>query len=152
MRERAEILCTTIEALFYYVRIIDKDQYYEGLSWEEILEEFSKMIKRASRSEYFSFKGPFSDITEKPFRSDTSVAFWSCEKDKIDFFIKATVSAKELNKEDGFSSLKGLKCTLLPKNGEELQDYVYFPINDLTSRIETFYKNILKKWISMMSK
>jgi hypothetical protein len=110
MRERAEILCVVIEALFYYIRTIDLDNFYQGESREEILENYQDAIEKAAKEVSFSFDGPFSDISTKAqVDPETETAFWICEKDTQKFSIRATVAPIELRAEDNIGGTTGLK-------------------------------------------
>lgn len=145
MRERAEVLCSVIEALFYYVRISDKSSYYESLSRDEIISAYEEALEKSSKDAQFSFEGPFSGTDKKDLDKDSSFAFWSCEKDTRKFFLKSTISPKKLYDEETLGGIRGLKFSILGKDDEPLQDYSYFSLEDLTSRVKSFYDNILKK-------
>ena len=147
LRERAEILCAVIEALFYYVRTIDKDKFYDGLSREEIIDEYKTAISDASKKESFSFDGPFGDNESKiALDSESRTAFWYCEKNMKKFFIQGTISPKELYAEENVGGTKGIKLSLsTTEDKNPPKDYSFFEKLDLANRIKSFYTNILKK-------
>ena len=146
LRERAEIICCVVEALFYYVRTIDKDNFYNGMSSSEIVEEYEKHVKKSSKEENFSFSGPYDDTEGQNSLTDESrTAFWRCEKDMKKFFIQATVNPKELYSEENVGGTTGLKFSLLIGDKTPMKEYAFFNIEELSNRIESFYKNILKK-------
>jgi hypothetical protein len=147
LRERAEILCCVIEALFYYIRTIDKDNYYQGMNSEEIVEEFETQIEKSSKEASFSFRGPFADNSGESDLSDTSTtAFWKCEKDMKVFYVQSTIQPKQLYNEENIGGTKGLKFSLtLPDDKTPEKNFSFFPIEDLTTRVKTFYEEKLKK-------
>lgn len=147
LRERAEVLCVVIEALFYYVRLIDKDNFYNGKTGEEIIEEYQECIDKAIKEQQFSVDGPFTDMKSKiPVSTDSETAYWECEKNMKKFFIRGTANLKKLQEEDNIGSLKGLKFSLLlPEQEDSVENYSHFNITELSNRIKSFYTNILKK-------
>lgn len=147
LRERAEVLCVAVEALFYYVRLIDTDNFYNGKTGEEIVEDYQECIDRAIKEQQFSADGPFTDMKSKiPLSSDSEKAYWECEKNMKKFFIRGTVNPKQLQGEDTVGGLKGLKfALLLPEKESSIEDYSHFDITELSNRIKSFYTNILKK-------
>jgi hypothetical protein len=71
------------------------------------------------------------------------VAFWRCEKNLKKFFIRATISPKELSSEENVGGTKGLKFSLLSPDDETPQkNYSFFEIGELSSRVSSFYKTI----------
>ena len=143
--ERAELYCIVIEALFYYIRLTDKDQFYEGKSTDELLKEYENLIQDASTDISFSFKGPFSDSSNEHHLEDDSLfAFWKCEKDKKEFYIRATVNTKELYSEKHIGGTEGIKFSLgLIGNNKPLKDFSFFDVKNLKSSIETLLKKFL---------
>ena len=147
MRERAEVLCVVIEALFYYMRTIDLDNFYQGESREEILENYQDAIEKAAKEISFSFEGPFSDISTKAqVDPETETAFWICEKDTRKFSIRATVSPIELRAEDNIGGTTGLKFSISKINEKSLEkDFNFFGLPELAARVKLFYTKVLKK-------
>ena len=147
LRDRAELLCVVIEALFYYVRSIDKDKFYNGMSSDEVLEKYEEEVDKASKEVSFSFEGPFSDIKTRAAIENTSEkAFWLCEKDQKKFIIKATISPAQLQSEDQIGSTSGLKFSIsIDSNDSEEKDFNFFGITELVSRVKLFNSKILKK-------
>ena len=147
LRERAEVLCVVIEALFYYVRLIDKDNFYNGKTGEELVEDYQECIDKAIKEQQFSAEGPFTDMKSKiPLSSDSERAYWECEKNMKKFFIRGTINPKQLQKEENIGGLKGLKFSLLlPEKENSVEDYSHFDVTELSNRIKSFYTNILKK-------
>jgi len=139
LRERAEILCGVIQALFYYIRTEDKENYYQGMNSEEILEEYEEAIEEASRG-LFSYRGPFSNSTSETKFSNENIAFWAAKKDMKELLIQGTVEPKLIYTEDKMSDVPGLKLSLLSK-GEETpkKEYSHFPLVELKRKIEEFY-------------
>lgn len=147
LRDRAELLCIVIEALFYYVRSIDKDKFYNGMSSDEILEKYEEEVDKASKEVSFSFEGPFSDIKTKAAIENTSEkAFWLCEKNQKKFIVKATISPAQLQSEDQIGSTSGLKFSIsIDSNDSDEKDFNFFDMTELTSRVKLFNSKILKK-------
>jgi hypothetical protein len=147
MRERAEVLCAIIEALFYYVRTIDKDNFYQGMNTEELIEEYDAAIEKASKETSFSYDGPTADTKgEVELTPETRVAYWECEKNMKKFIIQATVLPSELYSEDNIGGTTGLKFSLLSTEDKNpAKGYDYFNIDELSARVKEFYNNILKK-------
>ena len=147
LRDRAEILCSVIEALFYYIRKIDKDSFYDGKSSDEILEEYEESIEEASSKSNFSYDGPYNSTAGENKIDNTSVtAFWYCEKNSKKFLIQATIQPKELYVEENIGKTKGLRFSLITENEKTpLKDFGFFPLNQLTSKVKIFYDKILKK-------
>lgn len=145
--ERAQILCCVIEALFYYIRITDKNNYYNGLTTDEIIEEYEKAIKESSSKIRFSYEGPSSEKEKMvPLNPESKKAFWLCEKNLKKFVIFGTISIKELYSEENIGGIKGLKLSIDSKNNKlKNKDWSYFNLNELSNRIETFYKKVLNK-------
>lgn len=147
LRERAEVLCAVIEALFYYIRTIDTDNFYKGMNTDEIVETYEEQIKKSSKEASFSFEGPFSDpATRSHLVEDSRTAFWTCEKDMKKFVIQATISTVELKTEENVSGTKGLKFSLLV-GAEKMpeKDYNFFNVEELTARVKQLNDKILKK-------
>lgn len=146
-RDRAEILCVVIQALFYYIRSTDSNKFYQKMSADEILETYQEEIDQAVQKDSFSCKGPYSDIeNEDSIQDDSPVAYWKCEKDQKEFVIKATISPSQLKSEDKVSGETGLKFSL--SRGEETideKDFNFFNYRELSSRIKLFNTKILKK-------
>ena len=147
LRDRAELLCIVIEALFYYVRSIDKDKFYDGMSSDEVLEKYEEEVDKASKEVSFSFDGPFSDIKTRAAIENTSEkAFWLCEKDQKKFIIKATISPAQLQSEDQIGSTSGLKFSIsIDSNDSDEKDFNFFDMTELTNRVKLFNSKILKK-------
>lgn len=146
LRERAEVLACVIEALFYYIRTVDTENYYQGMNVEEIVAEYEKVLKDAAKAAVFSYEGPFRDERRNELQPDTKWALWLCEKDLKKFIIRATVLPKELAAEENIGGTQGMKFSLL-REGEETpeKEYSYFPVEELTPRVKQFYDKILKK-------
>jgi hypothetical protein len=146
LRERAEVLCCVIEALFYYIRSIDKENFYQGMNMDEIVEEYEKQIKKSSKEAVFSFEGPFRDENRNDVEQDSRYAIWICEKDLKKFMIRATVLPSELAAEENIGGTQGMKFSLVTSGEENPEkDFNFFPVNELTSRVKLFYDKILKK-------
>jgi hypothetical protein len=147
LRERAEVLCSVIEALFYYIRTIDKENFYKGMNSEEIVEEYQTVIEKASKEVSFSFKGPFDSLEgQNNLTENSRTGYWECEKNMKKFFIQATVQPKELYSEENIGGTMGLKFSLItPDDKNPPKDYSFFNIDELVSRVKAFYDNILKK-------
>lgn len=147
LRERGEVLLAVIEALFYYIRIIDKDNYYRGMNSEEIIEEYEAVLEKAAENGSFSYEGPFSSIvTKSSVSADTEIAMWLCTKDMKEFVIKATISPKILRSEENVGGTTGLKFSImLPDTRVPEKDFNFFNINELSARIKLFNDKILKK-------
>lgn len=146
LRDRAELLCVVIEALFYYVRTIDKDKFYQGMSSKEILEDYQKQVQESSKEASFSYEGPFSDKkTKAKADSQTETAYWLCEKDTLIFTIEATVSPSMLHSEDNIGTNPGLKFSISAEKVSNEKDFSFFDVRELTNRIKLFFKKYKKK-------
>jgi hypothetical protein len=147
LRERAEVLCAVIEALFYYIRTIDKDEFYDGMNQSELVKEYETYIEKASKEAGFSFEGPFSEPeAQNNLSANSRTAFWACEKNMKAFLIQATVLPKELYAEENIGGTKGLKFSLTTEDDTDPEkDYSFFNVGELASRVKSFYDNILKK-------
>ena len=74
LRDRCEITACVLEALFYYIRTTDKDEYYDRKNAEEILEEYEDSIGKAKEEYSFVERGPFSkEGTEEPLKYDSKI-------------------------------------------------------------------------------
>lgn len=147
LRERAEVLCSVIEALFYYIRSVDKENYFEGLNSSEIVEELQKKIEKAAKEAEFSFEGPFDNSeSENEITKESSKAFWQCEKNMKKFIVQSTVQPKELNNEANIGITKGLKFSLLTQDDKNPdKSFAYFDADELGSRVKLFYDSKLKR-------
>jgi hypothetical protein len=147
LHERAEVLCVVLEALFYYIRTKDKDNFYEGENTDEILEKYQGAIDNASKSVGFSANTPVSDpIKLTPINNESNKAYWKCEKNTKKFYIVGTLNIKTLYKEDSAGGIKGLKLSFTTENTTETHpDFSFFNIEELSKKIEIFYNKILKK-------
>ena len=146
MEERAEVLCCVIEALFYYVRTVDKDHFYMGMNNDEILEEYNIAIKTASKEASFSFNGPFSDTKTESFSPESPTVFWKCAKNMKEFFVRATVNPKDMYAEDNIGKTSGLKFSIVLEDEKVPQkNYSYFDIVELGDRVKSFYEKVLTK-------
>jgi hypothetical protein len=144
---RAEVFACVIEALFYYIRTINKDDFYDGMSIDEIIDTYEKSIKEASKTKSFSFTGPSSNPDmQTDINDESKVAYWFCEKDLKKFIIKGTISIKDLYSEESIGGTKGLKFSIiLPGVKMAEKDFNYFNLNELEKRVELFNTKILKK-------
>jgi hypothetical protein len=116
LKERAEVLCVVIEALFYYIRSVDKDNYYDGMNRDEILETCKEHLEKASKEVGFSVDGPFSSPNDRSIVSgDTKEAFWICEKDQKNFIVSSVISPKNLNSTSTSHDLQGIKFSISSK-------------------------------------
>lgn len=147
LKERSEVLCVVLEALFYYIRTKDKDNFYEGENLDEILEKYQEVIDNASKLATFSVDEPVSDPTKNaPINNESEKAYWKCEKNMKVFYIVGTLNIKSLYKEDSAGGIKGLKLSLTVDDTIETHpDFSFFNIDELLKKIETFYNKILKK-------
>jgi len=147
LKERAEVLCVVLEALFYYIRTKDKDNFYEGENIDEIMEKYQEAINSASKVAGFSADTPVSDPTKlTPINNESNKAYWKCEKNMKTFYIVGTINVKTLYKEDSAGGIKGLKLSFTTENAIETHpDFSFFNIDELPTKIETFYNKILKK-------
>jgi hypothetical protein len=146
LRERAEILCVVIEALFYYMRAVDTENFYQRKNQEEILEDYQEAVDKAAKEVSFSVEGPFSDTeTRSEINPDTETAYWVCEKNTQKFLIRATISPKELKAEENVGGTTGLKFSLSGLKDKSLEkDYNFFGLPELASRAKLFYDKVLK--------
>lgn len=146
LTDRAQILCCVIEALFYYIRTIDKANFFNGLSTDEIVEDYEKVIEESSKEESFSYDGPSSDpVMKTPLAADSTKAYWLCEKNLKKFVIFGTIAVKDLHAEENIGGTSGLKLSVsLPDDKSPEKDYNYFNLTELTKRVQMFYKTIKK--------
>lgn len=147
LSERAELICVSIEALFYFRRLNDKTEYYNEMNWEEILDEYQAKIEESTKEANFSADGPYSNFkTKSDVKNDSLRAYWICEKDQSKFFIFCTVSPEKLHAEDTIGGISGLKFSI-SKDGENPKedDFNFFPVTELTTRVKLFLKHNKKK-------
>jgi hypothetical protein len=145
LRERCEMLCVVIDALFYYIRMTDTENFYKGMNRDEICEHYEDIIKKSSTEELFSFSGPFNSDLRNPIDSKSNIAYWICEKNSKKFVIKGTINPIELKSEDNVNGTQSMKLSLsLEDENLKNKDFKYFNIEDLSSRIKMLNK-ILKK-------
>ena len=144
---RAQILCCVIDALFYYIRKIDKKNFYNGLSVDEIVDEYEKSIKKSSKEQSFSYDGPSSVPTiMTPLQPDSKKVYWLCEKDLKKFIIFGTINIQDLHSEENIGGTTGLKLSVsLPDDKIADKDFNYFNLEELSERVKIFYKKFLKK-------
>jgi hypothetical protein len=143
MRERSEVLCAIIEALFYFIRTVDKENYYDNMNRDEILKEYDETVEKASKSTAFSVEGPFSDLSLSPLSEDTRVAFWKCKKDGKEFNVFGTILPKDLYSEDQIGETKGLRLSLSGMdNSQPEEGYAFFPLSELDEKIKEFYETL----------
>lgn len=144
--ERAQILCCVIEALFSYIRATDKENFYNGMNTDEVIEEYEECIEKASKDENFSYEGPSNIPTSiSPIKEQTEVAYWLCEKNLKKFVIFGTISIKRLHDEDLVNSTKGLNLSISKPDEKYKEDnYNFFELPELSKRVEMFYKENLK--------
>lgn len=142
LRERAEVLCSVIEALFFFIRINDKNNFYDNKSTEEITEELDKEIEKASQENSFSVEGPYEDDEgKKHVNNKSEYAYWFCEKDLKKFRIKASINPKIIRSQDKLGS-PGLKFSIVET--EEGSQYKFFIWTDLSNIIKIYLNKILK--------
>lgn len=142
LQERAEVLCAVIEALFYYLRSVDTDKFYNMMSQSEILDTYQDEIDKANKETSFSYEGPFSTETKLPVNDSSESCIWLCEKDMKKFQIKSTISPKML-KAEKHSGNKGLKFSII-MDEELTNDFRFFDIEELKNRIELLNKKYIK--------
>lgn len=144
LSERAQILCCVIEALFYFVRDTDKKNYYNGMTTDEILEEYEEAIKEASKEVGFSYDGP-SDSKDKnsPLSAESKKTYWLCEKNLKKFVIFGTISIEDLYSEENVGGTKGLKLSIFtPDLNSSDDDLNFFDLSELTKRVQNFYNKL----------
>jgi hypothetical protein len=144
LRERAEVLCAVVEALFYFIRTEDKENYYDGLNRDEILAEYDKAIEEVSKRLSFSYDGPFSDLARSPLSEDSVTAFWECRKNEKEFNISGTILPQELYAEENISKTKGLRLSLSGKGDTQpVEGYGFFEVGKLQDMVNQFYEKEL---------
>jgi hypothetical protein len=140
LRERAEVLCAVIEALFYYIRTVDKENYYDNMNRDEILNEYEDAIEKSSKLVGFSVEGPFADTSLSPVSEDTRVAFWKCKKDQKAINVFGTILPKELYAEDQISENKGLRLSISEEdNTQPMEGFAYFGLEELDEKVKEFF-------------
>lgn len=145
LRERAEVLCAVIEALFYFIRTVDKENYYDNMNMDEILKEYDETIEKVSKLVAFSVEGPFADLSLSPLSEDTRVAFWKCKKDGKEFNIFGTILPKELYAEDQVGENKGLRLSISGvEDAQPDEGFAYFGLEELEEKVKEFYDKNLK--------
>lgn len=145
LRDRAEILCCVIEALFHYLRSVDKDNFYAGMSQDEIVDLYEAEIEKASEKMGFKVFGPFQNTTsETEIEDNSTTAFWRIEfEGGIKFFVRATISPKDLYSEENVSKTQGLKFSLITeKDLNPEKPFDFFNIGELRTMIKDFLKKL----------
>ncbi len=142
LETRGELLCCVIEALFYFIRKNDKENFYDGKTTIEISEEYDEMIEKVSKELNFISRGPFSNYEhEDEIEEDTRTAYWKCKMGDKKFIIKGTVLPAELYAEENVSKTKGLKLSLVKEWQDAPEgDYSFFDTIELERRIKKFVK------------
>lgn len=132
LKDRAEVLCCVIEALFYYVRLTDKDEYYNGMSKSEIVDEYKKALKNAAESVGFRYEGPIEE---------ERIVIWKASLGEKEFEIRATADPVELHAEENVGGTQGLKFSIT-ENGSKLpeKDFAFFKIEELADKVKNFTK------------
>ena len=144
LKERAEVLCAIIEALFYYIRLVDKDNFYNGLDRDEIIEVYNKQIDDVKKEGVFSCEGPFKDLNRDPVSDEDDEAVWICEKDSKKFIIRSTISPNMLYSQNKTNPSFKFSLEFFDENRQVDDNFKLFNIEELSSRVNAFNK-ILQK-------
>jgi hypothetical protein len=134
IRQAAEQLVCVTEALVYYTKNVDKENYYAGMNREEIVKQYEKALKPIESLGKVS--GPFEGVSgETKFSLESDFAIWKIERDSKKIFVKATISPSLLRAEGEMDKEKGLSFAVLDANGEQSSENT-FPLNSLREECE----------------
>jgi hypothetical protein len=144
LKDLAQRYAIVLEALFYYTRSGNEQDFYEGMNFETILQEYQNVIDKCSEKHGIVYDGPFSDLTNKnQIDSPVDYAYWKAEEKSSGkkWILRATTSPAFLNSEENIIGKKGLNFTFLDEDEKEIaENFTSFPSYELEKKAEQFLK------------
>jgi L-rhamnose mutarotase len=144
LKDLAQRYAIVLEALFYYTRTGDEKDFYEGMNFDGILQEYQKVIDKCSEKHGIVYDGPYADPKNNvSVDSPVDYAFWKAEEKKTGkkWILRATTSPEFLNSEENIIGKKGLNFTFLDQEEKEIaENFTSFPSYELEKRAEQFLK------------
>jgi hypothetical protein len=142
LQETAQLYAIVLESLFYYTREGDITQFYEGMDFNAIVDEYQQAVDLCAEKHGIVYNGPYSDIKNKAgVESPVDYIYWVAEdKDTAKkWILRATTSPQSLNSEENIIGKKGLNFTFLDEKMKEISDdYTSFPYFDLEKKATSF--------------
>lgn len=140
LETRAQMLLCGLEALFFYVRENDEEDFYESMTKEEILAKYRSFVKEAASTLGFDNSKTYdAQFPEELFNTDSKFALWKITYKNVNIQITATVDTKELRSEDNISGLKGLNFSLKTDKVDD-KEFKGFALEDLSEKIKAIVK------------
>jgi len=140
LRDLAETAAVVLECLFHYTATGEKDEFFEGKNFDELLSTYNKIIDECKQKDEVSFDGPYdSEKMRTKLETPHDFAYWkiALRSKNLHYMLRAPVSPKILNSDDNVGNKTGMNFTILTSELKELsKDYTRFPANDLGEKID----------------
>jgi hypothetical protein len=139
LRDLAQKAAIVLECMFFHLEKGSKEEFFEGMTYKEILKEYQEVIDQCQEHHNVEYDGPFdSDKMINKVDSPVDYAYWRVDiKDVAEkYTLRATVSPKILSEEEGIGE-SGLNFSILTVNLEEVgKEFTKFPYKQLEQKIE----------------
>lgn len=143
LKDLAQKAAIVLECLFYHLEKGSKQEFFEGMTYKEILKEYREAIDLCQEHHNVNYDGPF-DSEKMINRLDSPVdyAYWRIiPKDSTTkYILRATISPKILGEENNVDK-GGLNFSILTVSLEEIgKEFTKFPYKELEQKIEDLLK------------
>lgn len=136
MQLRGQLLLCSLEALFFYIRENDIDNFYDNMDKSEILSNYKRYVKEAASKLGFEMSKAYdASFPEELFTTDSKVALWKIIYKNTNINITATVDPKELRSEENIMGIKGFNFSLKTEKTDS-NDFKGFELDKLTEKIK----------------
>ena len=140
LRDRLETAAVVLECLFHYTASGDKEEFFEGKNFDELLSTYNKLIDECKQKDEISFDGPYdSEKMITKLDSPHDFAYWkiTLRSKNLHYVLRAPVSPKILNSDDSVGGRTGMNFTILTNELKELsKDFTRFPADELKEKID----------------
>lgn len=139
LRDIAEMAGVVLECLFYYTRTGDKEEFFQGKNFDELLNSYRDIIDACQEKDEIVFDGPYdSEKLSNEIDSPKDFTYWKIDLKRASrkYILRAPTSPKVLNSDDSVGKKSGLNFTILTVKLEELsKDYTRFPADELKEKL-----------------
>lgn len=145
LKDIAEMAAVVLECLFYYTKNGDKEEFFEGKNFDEMIKTYQDIIESCKEKDEITFDGPYdSDKLNNEIDSPKDFVFWkiNLHKKESKYILRAPTSPKILNADDNVGKKAGLNFTILSTKLEEIsKDYTRFPAEELKEKLTSLENN-----------
>lgn len=139
LRELAQKAAIVLECLFYHLDKGSKEEFFEGMTYKEIVKEYQEVIDKCQEHHNVEYDGPFdSEKMINSLDSPVDYAYWKVTLEDLGekYTLRATISPKILSEESNIGE-SGLNFSLLTDKLKEIgEEFTKFYYQELEQKIE----------------